>query len=112
MSGALWLFYLGGVVGDLKTTLGLLGGLSLPIYGAWHFCRFMEESGTLPPKWLPGLGVSLIFLAIILPSPSVLYAAAALNMGQEAIHTPTGDKAVRALNAWLDRQIAGEDEDK
>lgn len=41
-----------------------------------------------------------------LPSKETVYAIAASEMGEQLINTPTAGKAVKALDAWLDRQIA------
>jgi len=51
--------------------------------------------------------VSLVF-TIISPSSNTIYAIAASEMGEEIITSPTATKAVKALDAWLDRQIAPE----
>lgn len=59
---------------------------------------------------LPVLCVAASLAASLLPSSGTVYAIAASELGESALNTTTGNKAVLALNAWLDRQIAGEDE--
>lgn len=49
-----------------------------------------------------------ITLIVAIPDDETVYAIAASEMGESALNTETGGKAVKALNAWLDRQIAGE----
>jgi MFS family permease len=49
-------------------------------------------------------------IAVLIPSQNTIYAIAASEMGETALKTETGGKAMRALNAWLDRQIDGEGE--
>ncbi len=45
-------------------------------------------------------------IAAFLPSANTVYAMAAANVGKQIVESPTADKAVKALNAWLDRQIS------
>lgn len=47
-----------------------------------------------------------IAVAVFTPGRETLYAIAASEMGERALASETGGKAVQALNAWLDRQIA------
>jgi hypothetical protein len=49
-------------------------------------------------------------MAAILPSSGTIYAIAASELGETALNSETGGKAIKALDAWLDRQIAGEAE--
>jgi hypothetical protein len=107
---ALWMLYLADVVSGLQVVLAILGGCALcsAAFGVL-FATIEEEAGR--PEIKPALlaGAALVIAAALLPSKTTLYAIAAVNVGETAIHTPTGDKALRALNAWLDRQIAGEE---
>lgn len=45
------------------------------------------------------------------PASGTLYAIAASEMGERVIQSETGDKAIQALNAWLDRQISDKAKD-
>lgn len=45
-------------------------------------------------------------LGAALPSKETVYAIAASEMGEELLKTPTAAKATKALDAWLDKQIA------
>ena len=58
------------------------------------------------------VALPLLLIATLVPSKATIYAIAASEMGETALNSETGGKAVQALNAWLDRQIAGEAEDK
>ncbi len=49
--------------------------------------------------------VSAIIAAIV-PSPQTLYAIAASEVGEEVVKSATATKALKALDAWLDAQIA------
>lgn len=67
------------------------------------------------PMWRPWPAIKgpvlTLFAAAVLfcafPASGTLYAIAASEMGERVIQSETGDKAIQALNAWLDRQIAG-----
>lgn len=52
------------------------------------------------------LALVLWTLAAFVPSKETVYAIAASEMGEELMKTPTATKAVKALDAWLDEQIA------
>lgn len=55
-----------------------------------------------------GLIVGMLFWvgAVALPSRETVLAIAASEMGERALQTPTATKAFKALDAWLDKQIA------
>lgn len=58
-----------------------------------------------------GLYTFLFFLvAAPIPSKDTIYAIAVSEMGEQALATPLAGKATKALEAWLDKQIAGDDE--
>jgi hypothetical protein len=60
------------------------------------------------PKIAAIVFLSSSLTASIIPSKETVYAIAASEMGENVLNTQTGDKAVKALNAWLDRQITQE----
>lgn len=43
----------------------------------------------------------------LFPTSDTIYAIAASEMGEKVVKSETGGKAIQAINAWLDRQIAG-----
>ncbi len=51
-------------------------------------------------------GIVCWVLAAATPSKETVYAIAASEMGEELLKTPTAAKATKALDAWLDKQIA------
>jgi len=72
-----------------------------------------EQLPCLLTGWQAGKGLFKVaivaaFLAAPIPSQSTIYAIAASEMGEEVMNSETGGKAMQALDAWLDRQIAGE----
>lgn len=51
---------------------------------------------------------STVFGAIV-PQKETLYAIAASEMGEEIVTSNTANKALNGINAWLDKQIEGEE---
>jgi hypothetical protein len=120
-----WLIYLAGLLGSLKNIcIGLticsvaFMGASL-IYGGIerdYSCVGAERYEAGKRVQVKGVkigvigAISFLFLAAFLPSQNTVYAIAASEMGETALNTETGGKAVEALNAWLDRQIADKED--
>lgn len=46
-----------------------------------------------------------ILIASLTPGKQTMYAIAASEVGERVISSPTGERAIRAIDAWLDRQI-------
>lgn len=115
MNDLSWLIYLADVSDNVDTFLWLLmvlsvaGGLlwavigmggddfSGPEWAAWR----RTGAFLLLPCFLLGL-----LVGSIVPAKDTVYAIAASEMGETVLKSETGNKAVGALNAWLDRQIA------
>lgn len=102
-----WMLYLAGVAGGLKALLMIFGIVSTT--GLIPATIFRIE-GSETAMWLfPKLAIAgplLLLLAVLTPTKTTVYAIAASELGERALHTPTATKAFRALDAWLDRQIA------
>jgi hypothetical protein len=49
--------------------------------------------------------ICLGLLDIVVPSKETIYAIAASELGETALKSDTGNRAVAALNSWLDEQI-------
>lgn len=75
-----------------------------------------EEVEIKPWKAWPSIKKPVATLAgavavfCLFPSSGTIYAIAASEMGERVLTSETGGKAVQALDAWLDRQIAGKTE--
>jgi len=131
MNSLSWMIYLAGVCGSASAFLtflsvisalgsvGCLIGWAVTI-GSPHIWSWDDKDAKLAShakihstfgKAGPRLVLSMIAFgtaAAVLPSQSTIYAIAASEMGEKAITSQTGGKALKALDAWLDRQIAGE----
>lgn len=114
-----WLLYAADVVGDLDATCAFVtigGTIGLSIYAgikglACAVNSGFDEDEVLPPigtvakkLWLP-LAIAAL-LGIVTPSKNTIYAIAASHMGERVLTSATGGKALLALDAWLDKQIA------
>lgn len=115
-----WLIYAADVAGDANIVCSFIfyaGFIALPIYalvkGAARAFNYDFHPDPVTPSiaslgkalWLPVVIAGVIGVAV--PSSGTLYAIAASEMGEKVLNSETGGKAVEALNAWLDRQIAG-----
>jgi hypothetical protein len=52
------------------------------------------------------VALACIAIRVVIPPKDTLYAIAASQTGEQMIKSPTAQKVVQALDAWLDRQIA------
>jgi hypothetical protein len=103
-------------VGLLLTIIGvvaLFGAVAAwcvfgAIYCEWH--EYGRKEGKPPSPWFPAaltpIFVVLWVLAAMCPSKTTIYGIAASQMGEQALKTPLAGKAGKALEAWLDKQIA------
>lgn len=55
--------------------------------------------------WAPCFTMFLYFASFLVPPQETFYAIAASEMGEEIVKSETAGKAMKALDAWLDRQI-------
>lgn len=106
MNNLSWMIYFADIAGSFGTVLSMIA-VVLFMLTIGVFVHHEEADYRL-------LSVSLVtaFLACIIPSSSTIYAITASEMGEEVLNSETGGKAIRALDAWLDRQIAGETEQR
>ena len=109
MATVIWLLYLADVAQGLSVVLGAGGVVALVICGSYYLISRDEYLGVDEPKSVRPIVIPALVavsIAAILPSKTTIYAVAAVTAGDKALQTETGSKAVRALNAWLDKQIA------
>lgn len=120
MNSLSWLIYLAHVCGNLGSSLNaflvitILLTAAFVIYGAFERDsayrgdeRHTNGIATQAKAFrtgIPFVGLWLL-LMVVVPSQDTVYAIAASETGEEILNSDTGGKAVKALNAWLDRQI-------
>lgn len=55
-------------------------------------------------KWM-GVPLFCLFLSCLIPSKETMYAIAASEIGEEVIKSPVGQKSLKALEQWIDKQL-------
>lgn len=108
--GASSLSFIGGVIAAGCTAGG-------PVFRSYHdderkaemvrFYTWWQNVSKRALKIAPAVFALAFTAQAILPNSGTIYAIAASEMGETVLDSETGGKAVEALNAWLDRQIAG-----
>lgn len=116
MNNLSWLLYLGDIIENLKAVLDIflvLGFISTVCsvgVGFYLKGETYDEESVLKGKYIHKkvLFVCLPLLIVfglvtsMLPSKQTIYLIAASEMGEEAIKSTTGKKALDALNRYLD----------
>lgn len=119
MNDLSWFIYLASVVSSIGvltfivvvlSVLVFLAGLMVILYNTEEWDKSDRDTGMSLIKYSITAFVVGSLLNIVLPGRETIYAIAASEMGEELLNSETGSKAVKALDAWLDRQIA-DDED-
>ena len=117
-----WLIYLADVAGDLDGLLYFVSVISVLCVFCWvGVAVVLGEEKPKTEAWkawgrvgfyaiAPIFFLSWIFSAFV-PAKETVYAIAASELGESALKSETASKAFKALNAWLDRQIAGTEEE-
>lgn len=110
MNDLSWLIYLADVVGGLRLALGISIFVSIVLI-PWACAAGVDlyniEVHDLPFKSIAAWFLILGLVLIITPSKNTIYAIAASEMGEEVLESETASKAMKAVDAWLDRQIDG-----
>lgn len=109
-----WLIYLADVCNDLDSllffamTVGVFGFIiSLVVWANDENWQPDSRRRTIWYLFFPIMVGGSIFGAIV-PSDDTIYAIAASEIGEQVLDSHTGNKAVKALNHWLDKQIGEE----
>ena len=108
MNDLSWLLYAADVAGQLNAVAGfvaVVGGVS----GFFASVVMSDGNPTQSRKTFKTTAIVVSILAlitIVTPSRDTLYAIAASEVGEEALKSETAGKALDAINAWLDRQLA------
>lgn len=115
MNSLSWMLYLADAangVGVLFAFLGSVGLTATSFFGCgFYFGDGNHALAKTVLKWGYSISIPALFVYALIPSKTTIYAIAASEMGEEVIKSPTAGKAMKALDAWLDRQIEGEKKD-
>jgi hypothetical protein len=118
MNSLSWMIYLADVASGVGNALSFMG--CVMVIGALvvAFARTFDEYGdphitrVNVNKRHIAAGAAIFLVSMTIPAKETVYAIAASEIGERALTSPTGGKAVQALNAWLDKQMAGEPDEK
>lgn len=101
-----WLIYAAGISENLSAVfiLGAIAAMAWALFDA--MLNDLETNKFKVPRLAIPTAVSCALISSILPSSNTIYAIAASEMGEEVLQSATATKAMKALDAWLDRQIA------
>lgn len=113
-----WLLYLADVAGSSGWAICGVFVISALVVAITLVAAPLSEGEAITeenrPKWLKILKtfaasaiISFVLMTLI-PAKETVYAIAASEIGEQVATSPTGQKALRAIDAWLDRQIEGE----
>lgn len=114
MNSLSWMLYLADVTESVGVLLGLIAAVGIAGTSFAGFVAFAAEEpeiGKAIFKWGYSISLPAALICALIPSKTTIYAIAASEMGEEVIKSPTAGKAIKALDAWLDRQIEGEKHD-
>ena len=110
-----WIIYFAGVSESLSgflTFFGFIFFFGPLVLALIAHLRFDDDEISLdretPVNWrgkILSLGIVFFLLGNMMPPRDTVYAIAASEVGERVLQSPTGNKAVAALNAWLDKQI-------
>lgn len=106
-----WLLYFADLFGGLGQALFILVILSAIIIVIGLFASMVTEGEAWPwvSKRLPPFVVTFVLCLLLssaLPSKETVYAIAASEMGEEVLNSPVVGKVGKALESWLDKQLA------
>lgn len=118
MNDLSWLLYLAGVCDNAGGTFGFLAFVTAisAVLGCIAYMTaavdLYDEKQEAVQKiagravWGGVVGFLLsVILLVVTPTKETVYAIAASEMGEEVLKSPTAGKALKALDAWLDKQI-------
>ena len=118
MNDLSWLLYFADIADNLSgilrpisfvlITVSILMGLFLFPVNCEADKEFKLFYTTLFKNVLIATAIVSIVSSVI-PSKETLYAIAVSEVGEEVVKSETANKAVKALNTWLDRQIQPEE---
>lgn len=117
MNSLSWMIYLADVAsyaGKAAAVIAFFGAIGAACGSVIAVAAYADKEADVAMnarRWSAGafkITIVCAVMAALLPSKTTVYAIAASEMGEKVIASPTAGKAMKALDAWLDRQI-GED---
>lgn len=115
-----WLLYAADVVDSLNATAAIVfvstvvATLFAAVLASAHVVDHEEENSRRWAGIAKRCGLTALCIALAtapIPSKDTIYAIAVSEMGEQALATPLAGKATKALEAWLGKQIAGDEKE-
>ena len=100
-----WLIYLAGALGSVGVVAAVVMVIAI-IAGVFYtmFNAIENEVFTVHKGLLITASVAA-FIGVVVPDRNTIYAIAASETGEKMLATPVANKATKALEVWLDKQI-------
>lgn len=117
MNDLSWMLYWADVLPSLSVTVTVLSavsGLAAIILVPTVFIIGEDDGWSVVKRGVRAIRyplyawLALLAAAQFVPSRDTFYAIAASEMGEEALKSPIASKAGKALENWLDQQLADE----
>jgi hypothetical protein len=107
MNSLSWFLYAAEVVGNLSTLLCTIAVILMIATLMGSLFSFIANESRPPMHfvWVFVAGASMLFFASFIPSKDTMYAIAASELGQKAVETEIGGKALKAIEQWIDSQV-------
>lgn len=116
MNSLSWFLYFADItpsIGAFFFAISCIGAITIGVQAIYTYnfnnhWKVVEEA--VPPKPYPKkrwyvLAVACGLIFTIIPSRNTMYAIAASELGQSAVESKLGTKAMQAIEAWIDSQI-------
>lgn len=117
MNTILALMYAADLASGVAVVSGLVGVVVIIVWLCKWGIAASDQFGddaftrTMPNRRMLWIAVALFVVSAAMPSKTTLYAAAALQAGDTLANSQRGQKVLRALDTWLQRQADGSEED-
>lgn len=120
MNNLSWLIYLGDIVGAVDGFTGFMAVvtgvatiiLTLAYFGTVSDDPTISAKCKVLGRWTASGFLLAAFLAVASPSKETIYMIAASEAGETVIKTPTGQRAIEAVNRYLDSVATDKKDDR
>ncbi len=99
-----WFLYFADVLANVQFTLVIIGSLLLLAYVFLIFVAYVNED-KFPKFSIAIAAVCCMMAASVLPSKNTMYAIAASELGEETAKSAIGQKSLKAIEQWIDKQL-------
>lgn len=110
MNTVLWLMYAADLSTSISAVCVIVAIVTLIVFVVRWLAAATDDAGpgafsrTMPAKKALWLTITLFGIAAFLPSSKTIYAVAAVQAGDSFAGTARGEKVLKALDSWLEKQ--------